>query len=86
MEEAFNTLKEAFITAPILVYYNPDLPLVLETDLSDFALGEVVLQKQKDGKLHPITFHLRKLIPVEINYEIYNKELLAIVDYFQRWR
>ena len=42
MQEAFNTLKEAFTTTPILAYYNPNLPSVLETDSSDFALGGII--------------------------------------------
>ena len=37
----------------------------------------------KEGRLHPITFHLRKLSPVKLNYDIYNKELLAVVNTFK---
>jgi len=43
-------------------------------------------QKDDEGKLHPVAFHSRKLMPAEINYEIHDKELLAIVDCFERWR
>ena len=39
-----------------------------------------------DGKLHPVAFYSRKFSAAEINYEIHDKELLAIVDSFQEWR
>jgi len=55
-------------------------------DASDFALGAVLSQRDKEGRLHPVAFHSRKFQPVEINYEIHDKELLAIVDAFKHWR
>jgi hypothetical protein len=55
-------------------------------DASDFALGAVLSQPDKDGRLHPVAFHSRKFTAAEINYEIHDKELLAIVDSFQEWR
>jgi hypothetical protein len=39
-----------------------------------------------DKKLHPNAFHCRKFSPAENNYEIHDKELLAIIDYFKAWR
>ena len=39
-----------------------------------------------DGKLHPVAFYSQKFCAAKINYEIHNKELLAIVDSFQEWR
>lgn len=86
MEESFNTLKEAFTTAPILVHFDPAKPATVETDASDFALGAILSQKGDDDKLHPVAFHSRKLTKPEMNYEIHDKELLAIVDSFFRWR
>jgi hypothetical protein len=53
-------------------------------DTSHFALGSILLQSGDDGKLHPIAFHSRKFEVVEINYEIHDKELLAIVDSFEQ--
>jgi len=52
----------------------------METNASDFALGAILLQLAEDGKLQPIAFYLRKFNAIEINYEIHDKELLAIVD------
>jgi len=85
-QEAFDHLRTAFTTAPILRHFDPDLPTILEADASDFALGAVVSQKGPDGKIHPIAFHSRKFNPVEMNYEIYDKEMLAIVESLEHYR
>lgn len=86
MERAFLELKQAFSEAPVLIHFNPEMPAIVEADASDFALGAVLSQRASDGKLHPVAFHSRKLTPAEVNYEIHDKELLAIVDSFARWR
>jgi hypothetical protein len=86
MEKAFVDLKERFTTAPILTHYSPERQCIVETDASDFALGAVISQKSSDDKLHPIAYHSRKFSPAEINYEIHDKELLAVVDFFKIWR
>ena len=85
-ENSFEELKRMFTTAPILAHADPAKAFVVETDGSDFALGAVLSQEQSDGKLHPVAFYSRKFIPAEINYEIYDKELLAIVASFEQWR
>jgi hypothetical protein len=58
----------------------------METDALDFALG-AVLSQEGDGtygrRLHPVAFYSRKFSAAKINYEIHDKELLAIVDSFQ---
>ena len=57
----------------------------VETDASGYAIGEVLFQEQ-DGKWKPIAFLLRIMQPAERNYEIYNKELLAIVEALKKQR
>jgi hypothetical protein len=57
----------------------------LETDALDFALNLVSSQYGKDGRFHPIAYHSKKLSTTEINYEIHDKELLAIIDAFEEW-
>lgn len=86
MTIAFERLKQAFTTAPILEHFDPEKPCIVETDASDFAIAGVLSQKGEDGKLHPVAFHSRRMTPPEMNYEIHDKELLAIVDCFARWR
>jgi len=85
-EAAFRELKNRFTTAPILAHFNPQKPVIIETDASDFALGAMLSQRNNEGRLHPVAFHSRKFQPAEINYEIHDKELLAIVDAFKHWR
>jgi len=85
-EAAFRELKNRFTTAPVLAHFDPREPVIIETDASDFALGAVLSQRSKEGLLHPVAFHSRKFQPTEINYEIHDKELLAIMDAFKHWR
>ena len=58
----------------------------METDASDFAIGGILSQTSPEGDLHPICFYSRKLSPAELNYPIYDKELLAVVAGFTHWR
>ncbi|MBW0513254.1 hypothetical protein O181_052969 [Austropuccinia psidii MF-1] len=74
----FQILKEAFTTDPILSHFNPSLTTIVETDASDYALGDV-LSQVNDSEKNPIAFYSCKLLPAEINYEINDKELLFIV-------
>ena len=85
-ETAFRELKKRFTTAPILAHFDAEKPVIIETDESDFAIGAVLSQRDTKGCLHPVAFHSRKFQPAEINYEIHDKELLAIVDAFKHWR
>ena len=55
-------------------------------DLLDFILGVYIVQKHEDGIQHPVVYYSRKLIPLKLNYNIYNKELLAIVIVLKEWR
>ena len=86
-QTAFEGLKHAFTTAPVLIHFDPKLPIVVETDGSDYAIAAILSQVTvEDGDLHPVAFHSRTMQPAELNYEIYNKELLAIYDAFKHWR
>ncbi len=57
----------------------------METDASEHAIGGVLSQEQ-EGKWKPIAFLSRTMQPAEQNYEIYDKELLAIVEALAKWR
>ena len=80
-QEAFEYLKRCFTTAPILCHFHPDRDTVVETDASDYALGCFLSQFQ-GKRLHPVAFHSRKLNSAERNYNIHDKELLAILVAF----
>ncbi|MBW0496439.1 hypothetical protein O181_036154 [Austropuccinia psidii MF-1] len=78
-------LKEAFTNAPILSHFHPSLPIIVETDPPDYALGAALSQLSDSGK-HFIEFDSCKLCPEELNYEIHEKEILGIVWAVKRWR
>lgn len=84
-QRAFDALKAAFTTAPVLTHWIPDAPLVIETDASDYALA-AILSIYVNGDLHPIAFHSRTFTSPELNYDVHDKELLAIFEAFKRWR
>lgn len=83
---AFETLKKAFTTAPVLTHYRPGAQLVVETDASDYALAAILSIHTDDGELHPIAFHSRTFTAPELNYDVHDKELLAIFEAFRSWR
>ncbi len=85
--EAFNKLKRAFTSAPLLVHPSPRLPFVVEVDASTTGVGAVLSQQQgTPPKLHLCAFFSCKLSPAERNYDIGNRELLAIKLALEEWR
>lgn len=73
-------LKKAFTTAPILRIPDDESPFRLSMNASDFAVGAVLSQLDHNDQLwHPVAFHSKSLNTHECNYEIYDKELLAII-------
>ncbi|TVY75035.1 Transposon Tf2-9 polyprotein [Fusarium oxysporum f. sp. cubense] len=85
-QQAFEQLKEAITSEPVLAMFDPDRQVELETDASDFALGGQIGQRHDDGMLHPIAFYSHKMHGAELNYPIYDKEFLAIVNCFKEFR
>ena len=81
----FTTLKTAFTCAPILTHYVPNQQLVVETDASDYAIAGILSQYEPDGEIHPLAFYLHTLHAAELNYDVHNKELLAIFEAFCSW-
>ena len=68
-----------------MAHFYRDRKTVIETDASDFA-GGCILSKYLGKQLHPVAFHSRKLNDAERNYEIHDKELLAILEAFREWK
>ncbi|KAL0199895.1 hypothetical protein M9458_003082, partial [Cirrhinus mrigala] len=86
---AFQQLKHSFISAPILAHPDPQRPFVVEVDASTTGVGAVLSQQQQQGKsneLHPCAYYSKKLSPAERNYDIGNRELLAIKLALEEWR
>ncbi|XP_021770244.1 uncharacterized protein LOC110734402 [Chenopodium quinoa] len=82
---AFDRLKEALITAPIIQPPNWELPFELMCDASDYAVGSVLGQR-KDKKLHAIYYTSKTLDEAQRNYTTTEKELLAIVHAIEKFR
>ena len=83
---AFSLLKNSFTTAPVLTHWRPDLPIIVETDASDYALAAILSVQETNGDVHPVAFHSRTFSATELNYDVHDKELLAIFDAFKIWR
>ncbi|GKC70279.1 reverse transcriptase domain-containing protein, partial [Tanacetum coccineum] len=83
--KAFNSLKEKLTCTPIIVCPNWNLPFELMCDASDFAVGAVL--GQKDGKhFHPIYFASKTLKEAQQKYTVTEKELMAVVFAFDKFR
>ncbi|SJL03618.1 uncharacterized protein ARMOST_06975 [Armillaria ostoyae] len=80
---AFNELKQAFTHAPILTHWVSDQQLVMETDISDYAIAAILSIYLEDSKIHPIAFLSQSLYNAELNYNTHDKELLAIFKAFK---
>ena len=59
---------------------------MVETDASDYALAAVLSIRTPDGDYHPVTFHSQTFKDTETNYDVHDKELLAIYDAFKWWQ
>jgi hypothetical protein len=82
---AFNTQKKHFTKAPILRHFEPVWHVVIETHAGDLAIC-TVLSQVIDGRLQRIAYPSRKMDKAKINYEIHDKEMLAIVSALKECR
>ena len=73
-------MKKRFTMEPVLVTPDLDREMRVEADASDFATGGVLLMKCKDKRWRPVAYISKSLNEAERNYEIHNKEMLAIIQ------
>jgi len=85
-EQAFQSLQTALTTSPVLILPDYDKPFTLITDASDYATGAILEQEDAFGRSHPVAYYSKSLQPVERNYEIHDKELLAIIHALKHFR
>jgi len=86
-QTAFEDLKTAVTTAPVLVSPQELDPFRIEADSSDFATEAVLSQQSTtDRKWHSVVFYSKSLSSIERNYEIHDKEMLAIIRALEEWR
>ena len=84
-QDSFLKLKSMLTSAPILQHYNEGLETRIETDASDGVVAGVLSQKHGDDWL-PVAFFSKTMNPAECNYQIHDKEMLAIVKSLEEWR
>jgi hypothetical protein len=82
----FKEIKKKFIEEPILKIYQLRLPIRVEIDALDFILRVCIVQRYNNRVWHPVAYYNRKMTLLELNYNIYNKELLAIITVLKEWR
>jgi len=85
-KEVFKRLKAVFTTEPVLAIPDIDREMRVEADASDYATGGVLSIKCEDGKWRPVAFISKLLNTTEQNYEIHNKEMLAVIRCLEVWR
>ncbi|KAJ8374999.1 hypothetical protein SKAU_G00055790 [Synaphobranchus kaupii] len=86
-QRAFELLKARFSSAPILLHPDTSRQFVVEVDASDTGVGAILSQRSaSDSKLHPCAFFSRRLSSAERNYDVGDRELLAIKLALEEWR
>jgi len=85
-QKAFDELKRIFMTKPVLAAPDLDKEFRVEVDVSNYATGGVLSIKDSNELWRPVAFIFKSLSNTERNYEIYNKEMLAVVRCLEAWR
>ena len=85
-EKTFQKLKHAFTIASILIHFDFDKKIWIETNASNYVMTNILFQKSLDDQLHLVAFMSKKISSTKCNYEIYDKELLIVVKTFKKWR
>jgi len=75
-----------FTTEPVLAIPDIDKEMRVEEDALDYATGGVLSTKCKNGKWRPVAFISKSLNVTECNYEIHDKEMLAVIRCLEAWR
>ena len=79
-------LKKAFTTALVLMHWVLGSLLIIEMDVLDYALATILsMVSLMDNEVHPIAFHSCTFTPPKLNYNVHDKELLAIFKAFKLW-
>jgi hypothetical protein len=75
----FLALKDCFLCQPVLQNPDPTCQFTVATDASLVATGTVLLQTDNNGQYHPCGYLSQLLNPAERNYQIFDRELLAVI-------
>ena len=85
-EKAFEELKTAVSSNTVMRHFDCTKETFVECDSSDVMTGGVLSQLDEEGRLRPVAYLSKSLIPAERNYAIYDKEMLAIIRCFEEWK
>lgn len=80
-QAAFEALKQAMVSAPVLILPDFSAPFIVETDASDLGIGAVLMQGDQ-----PVAFLSKALGPAHKKLSIYEKEFLALIMVVEKWR
>ena len=75
-----------FTKGLILTIFNPAKKIIIEIDINKIVLGAILSQPDEKRRLYSIIFYFRKFIASKLNYDIYDKKLLTIVNSFKIWK
>ena len=84
--QAICTRKAIVSSDPVLQRPDHDRPFELEVDALQYVLGAILYQRNDGGKLQPVGYYSQTLNPAERNYDVYDRELLAVVRALTHWR
>ena len=79
-------MKRSLTTAPVLVHFDPNKPIMVETDASNYVCSGILSQQQDDGTWRPVAYRSRTMSKAQCNYDIHDKESLAIMQALGEWR
>ena len=79
-------MKEIFTSEPVLAAPDLDKEMRVEADASDYATGGVLLMRCEDDRWRPVAYISKSLSDTEKNYEIHDKEMLAVIRCLEVWR
>ena len=85
-QSAFDSLESLFLSKPILCLLNLSFPFAIATDTSKFTSCAMLLQTNANGKWHPCSYLSQSFSSTKRNYDIYDRELLAIIRALKSWR
>eukprot|EP00731_Ephydatia_muelleri_P000002 Em0001g2a len=85
-QKAFSKLKDEVSTQPVLALYSPKLDTIVSADASSYGIGAVLLQRQLDGSVKPVSYASRSLTPTEQKYAQIEKEALGVTWACERFR
>ena len=84
-QSSFDSLKCLFLSKPVLHLPNLSALFAVATDASKYASGAILLQTDSNGDWHPYSYLSQSFSPAERNYNIYDRELLAVIRALKSW-